>query len=608
MARDKRWYVEEAQYLIEMYAELRKDQYELDKIARLEWRLPQQLEEVGRLAVKTTSPNDAIKAGARVLSVLDEKVEIDPATVAKKTDTVKAKEKANLWESVLKWQFELASRRKSILRQDITRSALMYDEVCMVPIHLPSQIKNIRALGGNPARQEAALRNGQYAVAIKNPQTVYTRYSDYGPEAVLHATVMRPKQIVDFWGGNASELKSLLDGKKAEKDYVLYDYVDYDKRYVWCAPGNEVSPSGDMEGDRIDILFTDRTQAWLPWVCVIGGTNLDGNPENQREPLLWGTMKAGLVDTANIIGSLMLNEVIATASQPRLKKMGPDPDAIEIDYTDATGEVDVPPGHDVDVLQQQGVSPALRELYDNVVNDLQGNTIPRILVTAEAAPGEPFSGYNLRIQQAIASLMPWKQLAERGMSAMFRHMLYWAEDSGTNIEGPTGESILARDINPKRIHLSVELTPYEPLDEQQKVNTAVMASRDIKGLPAAEILSMMNITDPQTKIKTWAKEQFYWTMLQGQLEKMRMQVSGEIEQMAMEMAQGIVQEQMQALQGPQNPGDQAAPGAPPGMPAVEGQGFNPNAGGRVPAEAFPAANVREMQMGQTRLGEEITGV
>ena len=601
MAKDKNWYVEEAQYLIDIYAELRRDQIKLDAIAKIVWRLPQELEEMGRLAVKTTSPNDAIKAGSRVLSVLDEKLEIDPSTVAKRSSTIKAKEKANHWEDVLRWQFELASRRQSILKQDITRSALMYDEVCMVPVHLPSQIKNIKALGGNTLRQEAALRNGQFAISIKNPQTVYTRYSDYGMEAVLNATIMRPKDIVAFWGSQASELKAQVDKQMADDWYVLLDYVDYDKRMVWALPTEEIRADG--EGDRIDILFEDWTKPWLPWVNVIGGTNLSANPEFQREPLLWGTMRAGLVDTANIIGSLMLNEVIATASQPRLKKIGPDPDSIEIDYTDPTGEVDVPPGHDVDVLQQQPISPALRELYDNVVNDLQGNTIPRILVTAEAAPGEPFSGYNLRIQQAIASLMPWKQLAERAMGGMFRQMLYWSEDSGKNIDGPKGDSILAREINPDRIHLSVELTPYEPLDEQQKVNTAIMASRDLK-MPAADVLGMMNITDPQKKIKEWAKEQFFFAELQGQLQKIQMQTSGEIEQMAMEMAQGIVQEQMQTLQQ----GDQATPGGPPGMQGIEGDGFNPAAGGQAPAGANPAGNVREQQTGTTRLGEGIGGV
>jgi len=607
MAKNWKWYAEEAQELIEFYRLLRKDQAELDDIANLNWRLPKALEDVGRRAVKTTAPSDAIRAGARVLTVLDETVEVDPITVSKNRDSKEATKKAAEWEDVLRWQLELASRRKSILKEDITRSALMYDEICGQVIHLPSQIKNVKAMGGNASRYEAALRNGQFAISLKNPQTVYTRYSEFGAEAVLHASVMSPKAIVDFWGGKAKAIASLVAAQKAEDWYVLFDYVDYDKRCVWALPGDSVSAAAG-EDDSIQILFEDNDLPFLPWVCVTGGTNLSGAPEEQRFPLLWPTMKAGLVDTVNIIGSLMLNEVIATASQPRLAKKGPEPDSIEIDYTDPTGEVSVPPGHEIEALVQQPVSPALRELYDRSLTDLQGGTIPRILVTAEAAPGEPFSGYNLRIQQAIASLMPYKRLSERWLEGMFRQMLYWAEDSGEAIEGPRGYKINPSDIRPKHIYLTVELTPYEPLDEQQKVNTAVMAARELK-MPAEAIMGMMNVTDPDKMLKKWAKEQISFAQLQGELQKIQMTASGEIQQMAQQMAQEMMQQQMQqAQQQAQQQQGGASPQQrerPPvqGMEGVSGPGFNPAAGGRVPAEAFPAGNVREMQTGLNMLGE-----
>ena len=200
MAKNWKWYAEEAQDLIESYHLLRKDQHELDNIANLDWKLPKPLEDVGRRAVKTTAPSDAIKAGARVLTVLDEIVEVDPITVSKDRDSKEATKKAAEWEDVLRWQLELATRRRSILKEDITRSALMYDEICGQIIHLPSQIKNVKAMGGNASRYEAALRNGQFAISLKNPQTVYTRYSEFGPEAVLHATVMRPKGLALLLG------------------------------------------------------------------------------------------------------------------------------------------------------------------------------------------------------------------------------------------------------------------------------------------------------------------------------------------------------------------------------------------------------------------------
>ena len=606
MAKNWKWYAEEAQDLIESYHLLRKDQHELDNIANLDWKLPKPLEDVGRRAVKTTAPSDAIKAGARVLTVLDEIVEVDPITVSKDRDSKEATKKAAEWEDVLRWQLELATRRRSILKEDITRSALMYDEICGQIIHLPSQIKNVKAMGGNASRYEAALRNGQFAISLKNPQTVYTRYSEFGPEAVLHATVMRPKAIVDFWGERAGPLAGLVADQKADDYYVLFDYVDFDKRCVWAIPGDSVSAAAG-EDDSLQILFEDNDLPFLPWVCVTGGTNLSGAPEKQRFPLLWPTMRAGLVDTVNIIGSLMLNEVIATASQPRLAKMGPDPDSIEIDYTDPTGEVSVPVGHEIEALTQQPVSPALRELYDRSLTDLQGGTIPRILVTAEAAPGEPFSGYNLRIQQAIASLMPYKRLSERWLEGMFRRMLEWAEHSGEAIEGPRGYKINPSNIKPDHIYLTVELTPYEPLDEQQKINSAIMAARELP-LPPEDILGMLNVADPDKAVKKHAKWQIFQAQLAGELEKIKMTASGEIQQMAQQMAQEMLQQQMQQAQQQQQQGGGPSPQQRErqpiqGIEGVGGPGFDPAAGGQAPAGASPAGNVRELQTGLTRLGE-----
>ena len=46
------WYAEEAQDLIEEYHFLRKDQIELDKIANLDWGLPDALKKVGKRAVQ----------------------------------------------------------------------------------------------------------------------------------------------------------------------------------------------------------------------------------------------------------------------------------------------------------------------------------------------------------------------------------------------------------------------------------------------------------------------------------------------------------------------------------------------------------------------------
>src|SRR3990167_9882239 len=218
-------YIEVANEMIERYRDLRLDQQKMDEVVRLKWQLPDGMPEWAR-AFRTTVPYDGIKAGVRVLSGLDEHITIDPYAFEENMlgDLVAAKERANLWEIALKWQMNKAVGRKDSLRQGVIRSALMYDEIAGQIVHLPTQIKTIQKLGGNPNRQKAALRYGDYAVLIRNPQSVYTRWSDYMLEAVLYVTVRTPQQIMDFW--NNPELGRLIEDEEASKKYILFDYVD----------------------------------------------------------------------------------------------------------------------------------------------------------------------------------------------------------------------------------------------------------------------------------------------------------------------------------------------------------------------------------------------
>src|SRR3989304_1715185 len=174
------WYIDEANSLIDKYKNLRNDQKKMDQVVRLAWTLPQGMPDWAR-PFRTTVPFDAIKAGVRVLSGLTEDITIDPYAFEENTlgDLSAARNKANDWEIALKWQMDRAARRRDILRQDVTRSALMYDEIVGQVVHMPTQIKAIKKLGGSANRQEAALRYGDFAVLVRNPKSVYTRYSAY---------------------------------------------------------------------------------------------------------------------------------------------------------------------------------------------------------------------------------------------------------------------------------------------------------------------------------------------------------------------------------------------------------------------------------------------
>ena len=616
--------VEIANDMIKNFEPLRRMQTKLDDMSRLDWNRPAGMEAEWMRDFKTTAPFDAIKAGVRVLSGLDEDITIDPYAFEEYAlgDWSGAKQKANRWETVLKWQMDRASRRRAILRQDVIRSALMYDEIVGQIVHLPTQIKTIKKLGGNPNRQKAALRLGDFAILLRNPQSIYTRYSDYMLEAVLYASIKAPEDIQSFW--NNAELGQLIEDREAADDWVLFDYVDYNRRVVFCYPGKSVEhinvagmvhdeEKGEMQAKVIELMNEEWKMDFLPWAAVIGGTQLNRQPENSRFPLLYGILKSDQWNNTNIIGTLLMSEAIAEAAAPDVARKGITPDAIEATYGQPGGTWDVPAGHEIEAMPQRTLDLALREALDRQISDMGRSTIPSVLVTAEMAPNEPFAGFNLRIQQAMGSLMPYKFLGERWFEEAYDLMLNWAKVSGKGIRGygenkDTGLTeefyIDSKEINMNRIYLSVNLEADIPIDRQQRMATAVQASQQLK-MPTRDILEMLGETDPERKIKEWTFEQMDMAYLQGVVQQIQFEASQAIEQAikaAQEAAIQQVQEQVQEGMAAQQ--QQGGGGGGQQQPAPETP-FNPAEGGLPAATQNPAGATREQASGQDKRGGEV---
>ena len=633
MAEDNKYSIEYtveiANEMIENFGQLRVMQRKLDKMSRLEWDLPAGMDAEWIRAFKITAPHDAIKAGVRVLSGLDEDITIDPYAFEayEAGDHMEAKKQANRWETVLKWQMDRATRRRAILRQDVIRSALMYDEIVGQVVHLPTQIKTIKKLGGNPNRQKAALRYGDFAILLRNPQSVYTRYSDYMLEAVMYASIKNAQDIQSFW--NNTELGKLIEDNEAADKWILFDYVDYNRRVVFCYPGESIDrinvggtiehdEKGEVPANVIELLNEEWTMDFLPWAAVIGGTQLQAAPDKSRFPLLYGVLQSDQWNNSNIMGTLMLSEAIAEQARPDIARMGIQPDSVTADYGEPGGTWDVPAGHEIKDMPQKGLDPALREGLDRLVSDVGKATIPSVLVTAEMAPNEPFAGFNLRIQQAMGSLMPYKFLAERWFEEAYGMMLYWAKESGKGLSGygrdkDTNEvnterfNIEADEINKDRIYLGVKLEADIPIDSQQRMMTAVQAQQNLK-LPSRDIYEMLGYTDPERKIKEWTFEQMDMAYLQGVVQQIQFEASQAIEQAiqaAQEAAVQQVQEQVQAGLEAQGGGGQVPQEG--GLPGIGGAGFDPNQGGIPPATAAPEGATRETASGQDQRGGPVLG-
>lgn len=610
----------EACRLMERDAQLRIKQAALDRIANLEYNLPEPMQELEWMRkVVSTAPYDAIEAAARALSNLDEIIKIEPVTAlgalpaGTKPHSAAARAKANEWETVLKWQLGRAGRRSPSFRSDVVSSATKYHEIIGQVIYLPVQGAAKQALKRSSKRYENAMRFGDFVINLKNPQNVHAVFSPYQLEAVLCVEVYDGWELKEHWGVKA-------DGLKDDEKYVCLDYHSLEERVVLAFPGELESdlehfdPEGKDGEKLVTLVHEPNKHPYLPWVCKVGGTGLEKRPEMQRRPLLNAVYAAELWVTDAIMRSIAVSKELATIAEPRHLVEGPDPASVQIDYGEPGNRVDVLPGHKYTPLPPSQLDPKQFQIADRLEQAIATATVARVLVTAEAQPGESYSGYNLRIKNAIGSLVPFKSLAEAWFEEVLRTMLYhvhyhkgtlkgYAVDRKTRGAAP---SIEWREIDPNCLYLSVELTPDLPIDRLQQINAAVLMAQNLQVSPIYT-LEYLGIPDPEGAMREWAFWRFQMAEVEGMVQRVQAEASGQYQADVAAAAQAMLQQQMEQ-QATQE--QQQAQLAPPGLEQMGGGqpgtgiGFAPPMGGMPFAGADPNGNVREQATGMDRMGNE----
>jgi len=590
-----------------------------ERISNVQYTLPEPLRSWEWIRpIVSTAPHDALRAGALALSNLQEKVTVHPISVhtEEEDDTsAAAKERANEWEKGLEWAVERASRRSANFRHSVLWNALVYDEILAQLVHLPTQFK---ARGLDTTREDAALRYGDWAVQLVNPQEVHVEYSDYMPERVLRVTVKTAQGLVDFWGDAASKVRAKIRRNKdhAKEFYIEFDYVDYENRTVWVAEANSWEQAVEEKGIVIvkpEPWLTDLDGSpvpFLPWVAVYGGSVSSTNPIFSRRPMHFAVYQAEMWANANIFQTLFGSQATSEAMAPRDVFTGPGVEDQEVDHTQPGGRIELTQLQKYERIQALGLHPSLTEAFDRIDEAIRRSTVAEVLVTGQPMGGvEAFAAFSLQVQSAIASLGPWKNLGERFYEGLYELMLLIAHYRGEDVvgygEGLDKYTIDSESIDPANIYISVELTPDVPVDRVQRMQAAIGMSQSLE-YPTIKILEFLGETDPQGAMKDYWKEQLNRADMMGRLEKVRKTASGEIEEMAAMMAQqmleGMMQQQQQQQQGQQGQSQPPQAMGPQGMAGVEGPQWDPSMGMPPPATASPAGNTREMQTGLTRAG------
>jgi hypothetical protein len=615
MTKDLAYFQSFTRELIERDTELRKLQYQYEAISQLNYSLPEPLDSLQWVVgYKSSVPYVALKGGTRALSSLDERVNIHPITVqnvASDDTSITAEQVANNWETTLKWEMKRANNRTPNYRQSVIWNALVYDELVGTCIHLPTQIKSLKALERDTRRHEAALRYGYFAMKLYDPKQVHHYFSDYMLECVALVTVMKAQEIVDFWGKQAEEIHEKIkdDPVHAMQDYLLADVHTLDNRVVWAQEGDD--ETFISQGGGIEILpVMENKDPFIPWSVKVGGTNTESKIEHRRKPLLYPVVMAEQWFIANVVGTLGLSQAISEANAPLHEIHGAGGQNVRIDHSEPGGTIYTQQHQIYQRLQRGDIDPAIQGFLEKFEADMNRSTLPAVLVTSEAMPGESYSGYNLRVQTAIGALIPYKTLGEQFYDDQFRLMLLHTHYSGMDLIG-YGKAddddlkkyiIRSEDIDPNTIVLATELSPDVPVDRVQKINSAISMAERLNYSPI-KILEYLGEPDPYGALQEWISWQFVNAKVAGRVQKIAAIESGQLQQMAMQMAQEMVMQQQAAAEA--QAGANGGGGEQRKLPGFGGERVgmepsNPGMGGEAPIQTMGDEATFEGATGESR--------
>ena len=583
--KELKHYVELAEEFIKLDVPRNAMNDKMDRMDHVDWEPPQNLMKIDWWrATPSKDPHDALRTGTNVLSAQKEAITLLPLA-----GNIETKQTANDNERVLAWiMAQVNRRRQGTVQKSMVKSALKFDECCVLVIDVDEQIKNKKVIEANTKRLEASKRFGRFAVEVYHPNEVHVQYSGLMPEAVLLHQERPAKEVVYEWGNLAGE--NLKKAAKNNEKVKYYYYQDYDDTVVWTT-----DKSG---GDEEEIVREEHKLPFLPWVARVGGDTMESEQKHRRRPLLYAVAQSDSWESQNILDSFMMSETIHDFGYPDAKEEGPM--SVEGRTTTLdTGELgtiaQVTPGNTLIPMPPKGVDPGLREIADRTKAENEKATVPGVLQGAALPPGTAFSTVNQLTQTALNSLKPGKELAEDGLADVYTLFLLYAHYTQIDLTGyGTGKkdkgqeyTIAWDEIDPNAIYLTVELKPDVPLDRMQRANAAMLMVN--AGIYSKErAMEDMGITDPD-KV---TEEMFFERLTEARWQNM-------IEMMAMQLAMQQQQEQqaaMEAANQPPQPGGVGAPG---------GQGFNPAMEGSPPIEAVPGAATFEGASGQSRAGEEL---
>lgn len=634
MLKDIKWYGDRNKELILNDKKRNNHFRKIDQMIELDYTLPEELSELKHMRdIVSTDPLSAITVGRRTLATVKPSVFLQPLN-----DRLKTKQMANETEQILLWQLrQAANRGRKDIIGDIVESALRYDMTAVLTIPIKWQLEGQLGMGLSKERYSAAKDYGGFMISVENPQNVHTRYSPLGLETVLVTKVMRAVDVCTFYGDVADDLWRAIKDSEKELYVTVFDSWEYDARVVYCTEPVE-RPDGRVDATDVafELIREEMDLPFLPWSIKEGGTSLATNVEHSYRGILSPIAHTNMWETQNLARSLAFAEAIAYSAAPRGVIYSYSDDEIRIDYGDINNPIYLKPGEEYKQINPPTIDQNLLMIFNQTGEDINKLTGVKNLTTLDAPSGTAFATVNAIIKAATSALDPAKLLAEQTIGGVMEDMLMWTAHTKeeivgfSDIDGEVGKKLARsyKHIDPNRLFIEVKLSPHVPTDRLQKINAASLLNRDLS-FSKEDAFKELDVSNPEEIIARYRQEQFDEAELRNRLKRMESEVDLEIMAQKLQIEYGMqaqmqqqqqqqVQAQAQQAQAQQQQAQaqaQAQGQLPPGMApeartgaprgaaqsqALQGQGFNPAAGGISPNEADPEQFLREFIQGEPK--------
>jgi len=483
-------------------------------------------------------------------------------------------------EEVLMWELGRVLNRRGAVNKQATKYAYKYGRVAAQIIYLPWQIESLKKMDKDTKRHEMALQKGDFMLKTYDSRCVFPYYTDYGLESVLVKTTMPAQEVLDFWGEkNTKGLKKKLDDDETINWVTQFDYWDLDQRTVWVVPHHKGSSvKADDEGHQV--MNEELDIPFLPWVI--------SDLEETLRPMLYAAWKSGQWDLMNVYLSASSSEVTAYIAYPRYKVTGPDPGSVEIKYGEPGRPVEVPPGHDIEMLPPPGMDDSLTEKIRTLQSYVSKSTISHSVQTADFGSGAAYASIRELIDLSSRRLNDGKAILENFYCDVFKKMLRWVDFQNADITAYVDDEfgvaeqmkVLSPEkfgeapdagvtYDPRNLEFRVELTADIPEDQVARQNAANLFVQ--MGGSKSKAMEMVGVSNPQKEMDRRKREDLEEAHQQGR----QMLIGSNYETRAMllqqQAAQQMQQQQEQASQ--QQPANQNL------QSQNMGQGTNPALGG-----------------------------